>query len=140
MTRVTRPDEKLTYKQYINEKLNPENYPNGNLKMTKSNDDTNTSNQTEKSIDEQKQEKKFLYQFVNHENGQRSEPFVGNWETIKEILDLREEGEAPQDEDFILLVAVLDGAETIIPSTPLITLKTYQQYYNPELQDQQEAS
>lgn len=135
MTRVTRPDEKLTYKQYIAEKLNPENYPNGNLKMTE-------SNQTEKSIDQQKQEKKFLYQFVNHENGQRSEPFVGNWETIQQILELREDGEAPTDEDFILLVAVLDGEETIIPSTPLITLKTYQAYLNPELEDQikQEAS
>jgi len=81
-----------------------------------------------KPIKEQKNEKKFMFQFVNHETGQRSEPFVGSWNAVNEILKARQEGERPSDEDFILLVAVLDGKETTIPATPLITVKTYQEY------------
>lgn len=82
-----------------------------------------------KSIPEQKEESKFLFQFVSHENGKRSEPFVGSWNAVNEILKARKEDEAPTDEDFILLVAVLDGNDTRIPATPLITVKTFQEYH-----------
>lgn len=80
------------------------------------------------SIAEQMTQKKFLFQFINHENGQRSEPFAGNWETVKYVLDERQEGQMPRDEDYILLVAVMDGEETIVPATPLIHVKTAAQF------------
>lgn len=80
------------------------------------------------SLKAEKQEKKFMFQFVNHEDGKRSEPFVGSWSTIQEILDLRKDEERPHEQDYILLVAVLDGEDTTIPATPLITVKTFQSF------------
>ena len=89
-----------------------------------------------KPIEEQKKEKKFLFQFVSHTDGKRSKPFVGSWTVINEILDHKEDGEAPHDQDFILLVAVLDGKDTVIPGTPLITVKTFKEFENgPKNQD-----
>jgi len=93
--------------------------------------------ETKANIEEQKQQKKFMFQFISHSDGKRSEPFVGNWDTIREILNLRKEGEAPYDQDFVLLVAVLDGKETIIPSTAIITVKTYLEYFEQETEEQQ---
>jgi len=84
-----------------------------------------TPNSTENTIAKQKMEQKFMFQFINHENGQRSEPLVGNWDSISEVLELRKDSERPHNEDYILLVAVLDGKDTTIPSTPLITIKTF---------------
>jgi len=81
-----------------------------------------------KTIEEQKQEKKFMFQFVDHETGRRSEPFVGNWDTVSTTLSHVKEGDRPTPEDFILLVAVLDGLDTQIPATPLITVKTFMQF------------
>jgi len=80
-----------------------------------------------KTIEEQKLEKKFMFQFVNHEDGTRSEPFVGSWDTVTEILNARKTDERPNNEDYILLVAVLDGKDTKIPATPLITIKTFEE-------------
>ena len=77
------------------------------------------------SIEDQKKERKFMFQFIDHTDGRRSEPFVGNWETISEIIKLREGDQLPKNEDYILLVAVLDDEDTIIPSTPLITIQTF---------------
>lgn len=81
-----------------------------------------------RTLEDHKKERKFMFQFINHENGQRSEPLVGNWDAVREVLDLRKEGERPTDEDFILLVAVLDGKETIVPATPLITVETFRKF------------
>lgn len=78
-----------------------------------------------KTVEEQKTEKKFMFQFINHENGLRSEPFVGSWKNLNQVLELREEGERPVAKDYILLVAVLDKDDTIIPATPLITVESY---------------
>ncbi len=82
------------------------------------------------SIEEQKKEHKFMFQFIKAQDGTRSEPFVGNWESVLEILDLRKEGESPQNEDYILLVAVLNKEETKIPATPLITVQSFLDYNN----------
>ena len=94
--------------------------------MTNSTD--NLKAKETKSIEEEKQEHKFMFQFVDHETGKRSEPFVGNWDTVKETLSHVPDGERPTPEDFILLVAVLDGEKTQIPATPLITVKTLLQF------------
>ena len=89
-----------------------------------------TENLKAKPIDEQKKEHKFMFQFVDHETGKRSEPFVGNWDTVYATLEHVKEGERPLPEDFILLVAILDGENTQIPATPLITVKTFTQFKN----------
>jgi len=81
----------------------------------------------QRTIEQEKQEKKFMFQFVNHEDGTRSEPFVGSWDTVTEILNARKTDERPNNEDYILLVAVLDGKDTKIPATPLITIKTFEE-------------
>lgn len=83
-----------------------------------------------KTISEHKKEHKFMFQFVSHDSGKRSEPFVGNWDTIHETLKHVQPGERPNEEDYILLVAVLDGENTQIPATPLITVKTFKQFKN----------
>lgn len=67
---------------------------------------------------------KLLFQFVSRENGKRSAPFISNWDEVIQILETSEEGQGPDDDDYVLLVAVLEGQETKIPSTPLITVKT----------------
>lgn len=84
--------------------------------------------QAKKSIEDQKKEDKFLFQFVSAEDGRRSEPFQGSWEAVTEILNHRKENEKPGNEDYILLVAVLDGKDTRIPPTPLITVKTFLEF------------
>jgi len=84
-----------------------------------------TSNSIENIIAKQKIEQKFMFQFINHENGQWSESLVGNWDSISEVLELRKDSERPHNEDYILLVAVFDGKDTIIPVIPLIIVKTF---------------
>lgn len=68
---------------------------------------------------------KFVFQFIDHTNGQRSEPFLSSWTELAEVLELRKEGEKPTNKDFILLVAVMDKEQTHIPGTPLITVDSY---------------
>lgn len=90
------------------------------------------------STEELKAKPVSLYQFIDHKTGKRSEPFTGNMETVQKILDARQEGEAPLPEDYILLVAVMDGKDTNIPATPLITVKSFEEYYyNPNNQAQE---
>jgi len=72
-------------------------------------------------------ETKFLFQFINHENGQRSKPFTGTWDDVTEVLAHRGPDERPTNEDYILLVAVLDGEQTTIPVTPLITVGHFEE-------------
>lgn len=81
-----------------------------------------------RSVEEQKKEKKFLFQFVDHLEGSRSHPFVGNWDDVTDILNHRKPDERPGPKDYILLVAVLDGDDTQIPSTPLITVETFMNF------------
>lgn len=79
-------------------------------------------------IQAEKQEQKFMFQFVDKESGRRSEPFVSNWDQLAEVLGKREKGESPKNDDYILLVAVLDGEDTRIPATPLITVETFMNF------------
>lgn len=72
-----------------------------------------------------KKSQDFLFQFICHETGARSEPFVSDWRQMKEILLDREPGQKPADKDYILLVAVLDDKQTHIPKTPLIHVETF---------------
>jgi len=84
-----------------------------------------------KPVEEQKKEKKFLFQLISHLDGKRSEPFTMSWDGLTEALTLWKETDPEkynEDEvfkDFILLVAVLDDQDTVIPATPLITIKSY---------------
>lgn len=76
----------------------------------------------------------FIFQFVDAENGNRSEPFLSSWTQLIEVLQLRTEEQAkPTDEDFILLVAVMDGKQTHIPSAPLIKVGNFLTTMNTEL-------
>lgn len=76
---------------------------------------------------------RFIFQFVCGSTGIRSEPFESNWTELQEILDLRtDDNPKPDDEDYILLVAVLDGKQTHIPSSPLLKVATYESMVSPE--------
>ena len=87
--------------------------------------------QVTRDAQEQAREKQqFCFQLIDHETGHRSEPFTGSWEVMREVLDAREPGAKPHDDDYILLVAVLDEENTHIPTTPLITVKTYSEVIN----------
>lgn len=72
---------------------------------------------------------RFVFQFVDKETGHRSEPFLSDWTELAQILKMREEQEnqKPTDEDYILLVAVMDKKQTHIPTSPLVTVGTYLQ-------------
>lgn len=79
-----------------------------------------------KTIDEQKAEQKFIMQFIRKETGARTEPFTTSFDKLYEVLSEQEER---NDEDYILLVAILDGENTRIPPTPLITVETFVNNY-----------
>ena len=71
---------------------------------------------------------RFVFQFISAEDGIRSEPFESNWTEMKEILELRtDEQPKPTDDDFILLVAVIDGKQTHIPTSPILKVSSYLQ-------------
>lgn len=75
----------------------------------------------------------FIFQFICKDTGKRSEPFLSNWTELGEILKMREEQEnaKPTDDDYILLVAVMDKEQTHIPTSPLLTVSTYLDNVNP---------
>lgn len=93
------------------------------------------ANQTEE------QEPRFMFQFIEGKTGRRTDPFVTDWDELATVLvkaekDYVEEfiraGEPeeypdlfPGKDDLILLVAVVQGKQTKIPSNPLITVKTF---------------
>lgn len=81
-------------------------------------------------IKEQVKEQKFMLQFVSRETGKRSEPFVTSWDKLYEALKDLEEQDNPKGDDYILLVCVIDGEQTRIPATPLITVDTFKSNYN----------
>lgn len=86
-------------------------------------------NNEAKKIDLETQEKKFVFQFVSKDTGQRSEPFTTTFHKLYESLEASED---PNHEDYILLVAVLEEQNTTIPATPLITVGTFMSNYNLE--------
>ncbi len=71
------------------------------------------------SINEQKKDRKFIFQLIGCEDGKRSEPIVTSWDQLREALS----SDNFDQDDFILLVAALDGKDTIAPATPIITIK-----------------
>lgn len=80
----------------------------------------------------------FVFQFIDHSNGYRSEPFLSNWTELGKILDDRAEDQKPTNEDYILLVAVMDGKQTHIPNSPLITVETYLDKVRPSISTETE--
>lgn len=76
--------------------------------------------------------KAMLFQFIDHETGFRSKPIAGGPNEILKILDARKEDEKPVADDYILLHTVLDGDNSFIPTTPLITVKTFIEANRPE--------
>jgi len=78
-----------------------------------------------KSIAEQKSERKFLFQIISHTDGRRSEAFVASWDALHKTLnENRDQPDFPGD-DYLLLVSVLDGPDTLIPGTPIIKISTF---------------
>lgn len=71
---------------------------------------------------------KLVFQFIDHETGKRSQPFIGNYNVLKEIVqEAYDNEEKPEPQDYILLVAVIgdDPEDTLIPGTPLISVGTF---------------
>ncbi len=75
------------------------------------------------SIEKQKLEDKFVFQLISAIDGKRSDPFVTNWDDLRKVFNHVESDINP--DDWVLLVAILNGKETIVPSTPLITVKSF---------------
>ena len=69
------------------------------------------------------EEVRFIFQMINHKDGRRSEPFITTWDSLHETL--ANHPEEVDEEDYILLVAVLENRDTKIPPTPLIKVKTF---------------
>lgn len=70
----------------------------------------------------------YIFQLIDHENGRRSEPLTGTYDTLAEILkEAKDRYQKPEDDDYILLVAVIgnDDEDTLIPGTPLIRVGTF---------------
>jgi len=78
-----------------------------------------------KTLEEQKKERKFCFQIIDHKTGNRTDPFVTSWDGLYETLGKGQEEDFPLLEDYILLAVVIDGPDTTIPKTPLLTVKTF---------------
>lgn len=76
-------------------------------------------------LSEQKAQKKFMFQIINHTDGQRSEPFITSWDELHKTLNENKDHPEYRGDDYLLLVSVLDGEQTIIPSTPIIKISTF---------------
>lgn len=70
---------------------------------------------------------KYVFQLINHKNGERSEPAVASWDELAAVM--RENNEQIEKDDYILLVAIVDPESEneglVIPKTPLITIDTF---------------
>lgn len=77
-----------------------------------------------RSLEEQKNQANFLFQIISHVDGRRSEPFVASWDAVTEMLKKHEGTEVSKD-DYLLLVATLEGENTRIPATPIIKVSTF---------------
>lgn len=86
----------------------------------------NHEKQDEQTVKDIKEEQaKLLFQFIDHENGSRSQAVTGNAGTIMEIIKAREPGQKPRNEDYIIVLAVLSGENTFIPETPIILVDSF---------------
>ena len=68
---------------------------------------------------------KFVFQIISHETGARSEPFVATWDQMHDLIQQNEERD---NDDLILLVAIVDPEDSegmTIPKTPLIKIETF---------------
>lgn len=79
----------------------------------------------EEAINEIKFKDRFMIQIINHQTGYRSEPFLANWDELREVLTDSEKEGGPVGKDYILLVAVMRNEETIIPQAPIITIDSF---------------
>jgi len=71
-----------------------------------------------------------MFQFINHKNGQRSEPMIADWEKLNTTLSDNEK--AIDQDNYILLVALLDPEDQetmVIPKTPLIKISSFLEMY-----------
>ena len=72
---------------------------------------------------------KQIYQFISSETGQRSDPFEATWDDLYKVLQNQKSDEDPINEnDFILLCMVVDGENSSIPKSPLITVKSFMEF------------
>ena len=85
---------------------------------------TATAAELEDHVNQEKRKQAMMLQLISHETGERSEPFIANWQQLKETLDKMEDDQV-KPEDYILLVAVMDGEDTRIPRAPLITVEKF---------------
>jgi len=68
---------------------------------------------------------KFVFQIISHETGARSQAFICSWDQMHDLIQQNEERD---NDDLILLVAIVDpdDAEGMsIPKTPLIKIETF---------------
>jgi len=80
---------------------------------------------------------KFVIQIINHQNGNRSEPFEAGWDELAESLKKAEEID---NDNYLLLVAVVDpeNEKMRIPKSPLITIATFlDMFANEQLENTQ---
>ena len=74
---------------------------------------------------------KFVLQLIQHQTGQRSEPFIATQEELVKVL---EEYEEKDPQDFILTVGYIKDEESgmMISGNPLITIQTFLATFSPE--------
>ena len=77
-----------------------------------------------------------VLQFINHKNGQRSEPFVA---TAAQLRDSLREAEEVNSDDLILCVGyVTEEEEMRISGNPLMTVKSFLETFDSNLQIESE--
>lgn len=65
---------------------------------------------------------KFIFQLIKKKDGSRSDPFTATFPQLLDIFDTTEEA-IISSEDYVLLVCVIEGENTRIPKTPLISVQ-----------------
>ena len=81
---------------------------------------------------------KYLFQIISADNGQRSEPFITTWDKLHQVFS--EGGDEVNQEDYILLVAVMNDKETTIPGNPLMKIKSFIELHTFESEQEAQAN
>ncbi len=92
----------------------------------KSSMDFELKDAAEEQLQLQSNKQEFILQFISKTNGRRSQPFTSNMDDLAKTLKEMEYTEHTiQQNDYILIVALISGDSTQIPTMPLITVESF---------------
>lgn len=70
---------------------------------------------------------RFMIQFINGDNGQRTEPFVATMDQLREVL--QDVDDPKMQKDYCLMVGMIEDEELKVINAPLLSVKSLQEMF-----------